>query len=92
MDGDGVEPRISVDAEDGAGEAALEVDIRELELVPLPPDEGARELPPLPCGVGVHDELEDAMAGRAEKMQKQTLASHAAYMRHNYFTSLMHVQ
>ena len=93
IDGDEGEEQIAVDAQDGAGEAALEVVVEELELLPpLPPSEGAPELPPLLCGGGVHDELEDAMAGRAGQTHKKTLASHATCMRRNYFTSLMHLQ
>ena len=64
---------ITDDAQDGAGEAALVVVAVELELLPHPPSEDAPELPPLLRGAGVHDELEDAMAGRAEKMQKKHL-------------------
>ena len=60
---------ITVDAQDGAGDALVVVAV-ELEL--LPPSEAAPELELLPRGGGVHDELlEDAMAGRAEKMQKK---------------------
>ena len=63
---------MTVDAQDGAGEAALVV-VEELELLPHPPSEDAPELPPLSRGGGVHDELEDAMAERAEKMQTKHL-------------------
>ena len=65
---------ITDDAQDGAGEAALVVVAVELELLPHPPSEAAPELELLPRGGGVHDELlEDAMTGRAEKMQKKHL-------------------
>ena len=92
IDGDEGEEQTAVDAQDGAGEAALGVVDEELEPLPLPPREETPELPPLPCGGGVHDELEDAMAGRAGQTHKKTLASHATCMRRNYFTSLMHLQ
>ena len=64
---------MTVDAQDGAGEAALVIVAVELELLPHPPSEDASELPSLLRGAGVHDELEDAMAGRAAKMEKHHL-------------------
>ena len=69
----------------------MEVEVEKLELLPLALGDGAPELRRR-AGVGSNDELEDAMAGRAEKMQKQSLASHATCMLGNSFTCLMHVQ
>ena len=75
-----------MDAQDGAGDASMLVVVagEALELLPpLPTGESMLPQSPALRDEGVHDELEDAMAGRAQKMQKQKTCEPLPCMRCN---------